>query len=119
LVKPDNIDTVLDQEEASHIKWHAENNWRISPDHVVFLGINAPPELVQELSGTTTIRNILQRVFSDTKQVGPREEQLLWFLNVAQFLPQSPLPTLDEGEARILISWEAEQHRVKSAKLYR
>ena len=119
LVKPDNLDAVLDQEESSHIKWHAENNWRISPDHVVFLGINAPPGLVQELSGATTIRNILQKVYPETNQIGPREEQLLWFLNVVQFLPKSPLPILDEQEAGILISWEAEQHRVKSANFDR
>jgi len=117
LVKPNNLDTVLDQEVVSHIKWHAENNWRISPDHVVFLGIRAPLGLVQELSGATTIRNLLQKVFTDMQQIGPREEQLLWFLNVVQFLPRSLLPTLEEEEARILISWEAEQHRVKSATL--
>lgn len=117
LLQPDNLDTVLDQEEASHIKWHAENNWRISPDHVVFLGINAPLGLVQELSEATTIRNILQKVFPNTNKIGPREEQLLWFLNVVQFLPKSPLPNLDEEEARELISWDAEQHRLKSVNL--
>lgn len=119
LINPDNLDTVLDQKEASHIKWHAQNNWRISPDHVVFLGISAPPGLVQQLSGATTVREILLRVFPDLKQIGPQEEQLLWFLNVAQLLPLSPLPTLDEEEATTLISWEAEKHRVKSVNLDR
>ena len=114
LIKPDNLDTVFDQKEASHIKWHAENNWRISPDHVVFLGTSAPLGLIQQLSGATTVRNILQRVFPDRNHLRPQEEQLLWFLNVAQLLPQLPLPTLDEQEARELISWGAEQHRVKS-----
>jgi ribulose-5-phosphate 4-epimerase/fuculose-1-phosphate aldolase len=117
LVKPDNLDAVLEQEEARHIRWHAVNNWRISPDHVVFLGVNPPLSLVQDLSERTSIRNILRRVFPDTKQIGPREEQFLWFLNVVQFLPKSPLPTLDEGEAKTLVSWEAEQHRVKSATI--
>jgi len=116
-IEPDNLDIVLDQKEVSHIKWHAQNNWRISPDHVVFLGISAPLGLVQELSGPTTGHNILQRLFPDLKRIGPREEQLLWFLNVVQLLPQSRLPTLDKSEARTLISWEAEQHRLNSIDL--
>jgi ribulose-5-phosphate 4-epimerase/fuculose-1-phosphate aldolase len=115
-LEPENLDTVLDQKAVSHIKWHAQNNWRISPDHVVFLGISAPLGLVQVLTGPTTGHNILQRVFPDLKRIGPREEQLLWFLNVVQLLPQAQLPTLDEGEARTLIQWEAEQHRVKSVQ---
>ena len=119
LIRPDNIDFVLDPIEASHIKWHAQNNWRISPDNVVFLGIRAPEGLLQELSGSNTVRNILQKVFPETNKIGPREEQLLWFFNVVRFLPCIELPTLVEGEARKLLSWEAEQHRLKSVHLDR
>jgi ribulose-5-phosphate 4-epimerase/fuculose-1-phosphate aldolase len=115
LVNPDNLQTVFDECEASQIKWHAENNWRLSPDHVVFLGASSPPSLLQVLSGATSVHNILKSVFPNLKNIGPKEEQLLWFLNVVQYLPKSHLLTIDEEESRALISWEAEQHRVKSA----
>ncbi len=114
-INPDNLQTVFDEREASQIKWHAENNWRLSPDHVVFLGVSSPPTLLQVLSGATSAHNILESVFPNLKNIGPKEEQLMWFLNVVQYLPKSRLLTLGEEESRALISWEAEKHRVKSA----
>ncbi len=114
-INPDNLQTVFDECEASQIKWHAENNWRLSPDQVVFLGVSSPPTLLQVLSGATSVHNILKSVFPHLNNIGPKAEQLLWFLNVVQYLPKSYLLTLDEEEARTLISWDAEKQRVKFA----
>jgi ribulose-5-phosphate 4-epimerase/fuculose-1-phosphate aldolase len=116
-INPDNLQTVFDENEASQIKWHAENNWRLSPDHVVFLGVRSPSTLLQVLSGATSVHNILQSVFPDLKKIGPKEEQLMWFLNVARYLPKVHLLTLDEEESKALMSWEAEKHRVKFADI--
>lgn len=112
---PNNLTDVLDEAAIGRIQWHARNNWGISPDHVVFLGASAPQELLEDLTAPITVLDFLRTVFSDIGKVGPREEQLLWFVNVVQFLPKVPLPTLTENEANYLISWEAEKLRVDVA----
>ncbi len=114
---PDNLATVLDRVAIDQIQWHARNNWGISPDHVVFLGASAPKQLLENLSAPITVLDFVYTVLSGVGKIGPREEQLLWFINVVQFLPKVQLPTLTEREANELISWEAEKHRVQAAAL--
>jgi ribulose-5-phosphate 4-epimerase/fuculose-1-phosphate aldolase len=112
---PDSLATVLDEAAIDHVQWHARNNWGISPDHVVFLGASAPQELLGNLAAPITVLELVKAVISGVGKIGPREEQLLWFINVVQFLPKEGLPTLTEKEANDLISWEAEKHRVQAA----
>ena len=114
---PNNLSAVLDQAAIEHIQWQARNNWRISPDHVVFLGASAPQELFKNLTAPITVLDFLGTVLSDLGKNGPREEQLLWFVNVVQYLPKTHLPTLSENEANDLSSWDAEKHRLQAAAL--
>jgi ribulose-5-phosphate 4-epimerase/fuculose-1-phosphate aldolase len=116
-LRPSNLATVLDQAAIDHIQWHAQNNWGISPDHVVFLGASAPQELLENLVAPITVLDFVKTVISDVEKIGPREEQLLWFIDVVQFLPKMRLPTLTNNEVNDLISWEAEKHRVQAAAL--
>jgi ribulose-5-phosphate 4-epimerase/fuculose-1-phosphate aldolase len=113
-ITPTTLNTVLDRDTIEHIKWHATNNWRISPDHVVFLGIYAPQSLLEEIPSPSTALEFLQKVLPNSRILGPQEEQFLWFMNVVQYLPKIKLPTLNEGEAKKLIGWEAEKYRVES-----
>ena len=114
-ITPNQLREVLDEDAIDHVKWHALNTWRISPDHVVFLGAEAPRQVFQNLSSPSTILEIIRAVLPDSITIGAREEQLLWFINVIQFLPKVPLPTLTRDDAEGLISWDAEKHRLESA----
>jgi ribulose-5-phosphate 4-epimerase/fuculose-1-phosphate aldolase len=49
-IHPDNLDLDLDAQELDHVQWHATRNWRIAPDHVVFLGAEAPRALLREVN---------------------------------------------------------------------
>ena len=114
-ITPNNLTDILDKDVMEHIQWHALNNWRISPDHIVFLGANPPAWIIQNPKGTSTTLGMLEIAFPDAARITPREEQLIWFINVIQFLPRLKLPTLTEEEATQLISWDAEKHRLASA----
>lgn len=114
-INPDNLDLNLDAQELSHIQWHAAKNWRIAPDHVVFLGAEAPRALLREVHGPTKLADLLQVVSPSMKLVGPREEQLLWFIDVVQHLPKLTLETISKNDAVSLISWESEKSRIVSA----
>jgi ribulose-5-phosphate 4-epimerase/fuculose-1-phosphate aldolase len=114
LITPTTLNMVLDRNTIEHIQWHATNNWRISPDHVVFLGINPPQSLLEEITGHCTALEFLQKVIPNSRSLGPQEEQFLWFMNVVHYLPKTKLPTLAESDAGKLIRWEAEKYRVES-----
>jgi ribulose-5-phosphate 4-epimerase/fuculose-1-phosphate aldolase len=116
---PKNLSAVLDQDAIEHIQWQARNNWRISPDHVVFLGASAPKGLIENLIAPITVLDFIREVLPEVARVGPREEQLLWFVNVVQFLPKVHLPTLTESEANDLISWDSEKHRFEASLIDR
>lgn len=113
-ISPGNLSEFVDSQAIENVSWHAQNNWRISPDHVVFLGANPSEEITRALRGPSTALEILQKAFPQMKRIGPVHEQLLWFINVVQFLPKQQFPILKEKDAIELISWEAEKHRVKS-----
>lgn len=116
---PNDLTAVLDEAAIDHIQWHARNNWRISPDHVVFLGARAPKGLIENLMAPSTVLDFIREVLPEVGRIGPREEQLLWFVNVVQFLPKVHFPTLTESEANDLISWDSEKHRVEAAAIDR
>jgi ribulose-5-phosphate 4-epimerase/fuculose-1-phosphate aldolase len=115
-IHPQNLKEVLDGGVIDHIKWHALNTWRISPDHVVFLGAEAPSQAFQSITSPSTILEVVRTVLPDSVTIGVREEQLLWFINVIQFLPKVQLPTLTKGDANQLVSWDAEKHRLDSSE---
>jgi ribulose-5-phosphate 4-epimerase/fuculose-1-phosphate aldolase len=105
--------TKLSGHEVEHLSWHAEHNWRISPDHVVFLGTQAPRGFTERLREGVTIGDLLDSVPSTQGTLGPGQEQLLWFVNVSMCIPRKTLESLSETEADFLQSWEAEKHRLK------
>jgi ribulose-5-phosphate 4-epimerase/fuculose-1-phosphate aldolase len=113
---PQDIDQRLSKETAQHLRWHAVNNWRIAPDNVVFLGELAPDALLAELNGSPTLERLIERVETNPGKVSPKGEQLLWFFNVAKCLPRRLFPTISLEEAKCLISWESEKHRVIQAE---
>ena len=115
LLSPGNLGQKLSVDRASILRWHVQNNWRISPDHVVFLGKDAPKELVVELSGETDLARLLRSIGENTSPLSVKGEQLLWYFNVVGSLPKLPLPALGEQESIELLSWEAEKHRVEQA----
>jgi hypothetical protein len=104
----------LSEHLVKHVRWHAEHNWRISPDHVVFLGNHAPDGFIKRLLAGVTIRDLLDSAPSVLGSIGLAQEQLLWFLNVSLSLPLKRLTTLSEPEARFLKSWEAEKYRLSN-----
>lgn len=105
--------TELSGNEVEHLRWQAEHNWRISPDHVVFLGTHAPHGFTERLLEGVAIGDLLDSAPSSQGIIGPAREQLLWFINVALSLPQKTLASLSVREAEFLQSWEAEKHRMK------
>ncbi len=112
ILRPDSWESELTEEQSIRLQWHAKHNWRISPDHCVFLG-SEPTEWLNQL----TKRSAAEIMGLDTASASPTvaQEQLLWFVNVAINLPTLELPTLSFTEAEALRGWEAEKHRVLKA----
>jgi rhamnose utilization protein RhaD (predicted bifunctional aldolase and dehydrogenase) len=106
------MSTDISEATAAHLRWQAENNWRISPDHVVFLGTHPANSFINELRGGVTIRELIDSTELTQGSISTVQEQLLWFVNVALCLPLKPLITLSESEANFLRSWDAEKHRL-------
>ena len=115
-IHPDNLELNLDAQELSHIKWHASRNWRIAPDHVVFLGTEAPRALLSDVNGPIKLLDLLRMTSPCMRSVGAREEQLLWFIDVVQHLPKLILETIGKDDAVELMSWESEKIRIASSR---
>lgn len=109
---PDDLDIQLSEQQSARLFWHANHNWRISPDHCVFLGAH-PSEWLNHLA-KSKVAELLGVAGADRK-LSITQEQLLWFVNVALNLPQVLLPTLSVSEAMELSNWDAEKHRVLRA----
>ena len=101
----------LDLDAIERIHWHAVHNWRITPDHVVFTGINAPESLLSELKQQTTYAE-LAGIREDQTEIHVHQEQLLSFFDLCTMLPMLKLTTLTEDEASFLVNWEAEKLRI-------
>ncbi len=102
----------LSKDQSHRLLWHARENWRVSPDHCVFLGVNSS-EWINSLE-RTSVKDILVAEESQGR-LSVIQEQLLWFINVAINLPEVVLPTLSLEEANSLRGWESEIHRIKEA----
>jgi ribulose-5-phosphate 4-epimerase/fuculose-1-phosphate aldolase len=116
LLSPNQLEMEVSQDYIEHILWQMATNWRISPDHVVFLGEFPPQIITDRFKSLTNPKDILEILGETPNSISPRGEQFLWYLNVVSLLPRVELPTLSEQEAQSLISWEAEKHRVEQAK---
>jgi len=114
-LETESMDAELSHDIAKHLSWHAQHNWRISPDHVVFLGTHAPRGFLENLREGVTVRDLLDSTSLTGGLIGPLQEQLLWFLNVTLSLPLKTFTTLSETEAIVLQSWEAEKHRLRNS----
>jgi ribulose-5-phosphate 4-epimerase/fuculose-1-phosphate aldolase len=116
LISPKHLGQEVSNDYADHILWQMATNWRISPDHVVFLGDLPPRMIAERLQSETSLAGLLEALREDPKSLSPRGEQFLWYLNVVSLLPRLELPTLSQEEAQALMSWEAEKHRVQQSK---
>ena len=105
----------LSAQDTAIVRWHAQNNWRISPDHVVFLGHEAPTTFVKTLQGCPRVGDLIGD-FSAGSTLSVESEQLLAFINIALMLPQETLPTLTQKESLFLANWESEKARKKAAQ---
>jgi ribulose-5-phosphate 4-epimerase/fuculose-1-phosphate aldolase len=99
---------------GEHAVWHAKHNWRISPDHCVFLGIEPDEDSLAALAAATSPQDLLTLEAPGNDRPSARSEQLAWFFSVVSLLPRRKLTTLEVEEARYLCAWEAEKHRVKN-----
>jgi ribulose-5-phosphate 4-epimerase/fuculose-1-phosphate aldolase len=109
---PTDLSKELSDSESERLLWQAANNWRVSPDHCVFLGETAQDWLDQ--LARREVRAILGMSNGDANLTVP-QEQLLWFINVALSCPMEILPTLSLLESQELRGWEAEKRRVSLA----
>ena len=112
---PNDIGSELTADEHSHVVWQAENNWRVSPDHVVFLGAT-PDEFLQEFMSSRLILGKQKKQDFDAQTLTVRDEQIIWFVNLALSLPKRVLSTLSLDEALWLRNWDSEKHRVQLAE---
>lgn len=109
-ISPHTPENPLESSQNELAIWHANTNWRVTPDHCVFLGPEPKDDVLQALELARTTNDIL--LYSVTgKDVGPEGEQLGWFYNLAQLLPRVTFTSLDIDEAKFLGSWEAEKFR--------
>ncbi len=111
-LSPDDLNRTLSDSESKRLLWQTTNNWRVSPDHCVFLGETG--ETWRDQLGMQEVRAILG-LSDKTGHLSVPQEQLLWFINVALSCPTEILPTLSLQEAQELRGWEAEKRRVSLA----
>lgn len=108
----DRMTDSLDSDSIERIRWHANRNWRITPDHVVFLGTEAPSRLLSGQNQHVTFSDLVG-IRDDQRAINVPQEQLLSFFDVCMMVPKLRLRTLTKQEAAFLVNWEAEKLRVK------
>jgi rhamnose utilization protein RhaD (predicted bifunctional aldolase and dehydrogenase) len=113
---PNDLSKAFTERERRGILWHSKVNWRISPDHCVFLGPIASSGLLGSLERAETPAELLPQSEVEDRHLSVSSEQLLWFFNVASLLPQEAFETIPESEAKDLSNWDAEKHRMKLAR---
>lgn len=115
LISPHSNKPEVTELNAEKSRWHALTNWRVTPDHCVFLG----PDPEKEALATLSLARNPERIFgfrgrSDSPTAAA--EQLAFFYNLSQLLPKVVFNTLSRAEAQFLSTWEAERFRVSQAK---
>ena len=114
-IGPHQTQARLSVEEADAVSWHAHHNWRVAPDHVVFLGKEAPLNFLKELNGSPRVVNLIGGLRPDGSQT-VESEQLLAFINIALMLPKRVFSTLSQEESLFLAHWGSEKERQKAAR---
>ena len=113
LISPDWGMAPLTAGQRQKASWHADHNWRITPDHCVFLGSEPAPQVLNVLAGAKNADSVLGFEPPDSSSgYTARGEQLGWFFNVSQLLPFEKYAMLTEDEALFLGGWDLEQYRV-------
>ena len=113
----DKIVEMLIQQDHSNwekVIWHAKLNWRITPDHIVFMGVRPGPDF----SSVAAVKRLITRIHEKLSENTPLdviEEQAVWFVMFAITAPKKHLSTIAMEEAISLANWEAEKYRLQLA----
>jgi hypothetical protein len=109
--KSEGLDDKITPDSASEIIWHMSHNWRVTPDHVVFLG-TAPSS---ELFSLTKFESIEKYILEMTYKLNLSEvqqEQLRWYLRLSRIWQErKEFHTISHDEAELLQNWEPEKIR--------
>lgn len=114
-IGPHQTQVRLSVEEADGVSWHAKHNWRVAPDHVVFLGHEAPLNFLKGLAGSPRVASLIGGLRPDGS-LSVESEQLLAFINIALMLPKRVFSTLSQEESLLLANWGSEKERQKAAR---
>lgn len=107
---------IISDELRGKALWHAEHNWKVTPDHVVFLGSKPNAQTLDLLQNAKITRDLLRvSSLNGEHEFTVIGEQLLWFVNLCSFLPMEKLSVLHDLEAQFLTAWESEKLRVSIA----
>lgn len=105
----------LETEESDRVRWHMLNNWRVTPDHVVFLG-SKPAEQFLTINEFSSVAKFLEVAREGHALSTTQEEQLESFIHLARILsPHQVYSTLSMNEAKYLQTWPLEVARRKVA----
>lgn len=110
---PSRLDESISPADSNLAFWHAENNWAISPDHVLFLGAVPDPNLMLRLRFARTTGALVERTHPSNLTIA--DEQVVWFFNVARLLPRKHLSQLNATEVNEIVNWDLEKHRQEAA----
>lgn len=115
LISPADIGAKITIAAAERAHWHALNNWRITPDHCVFLGAEPEKRVLETLLSARASEQVFgyRSTERDSSLIG---EQLGFFHNLSQALPRQVFDTLSREEAQFLCGWEAERFRIARAE---
>jgi rhamnose utilization protein RhaD (predicted bifunctional aldolase and dehydrogenase) len=101
----------LDEECKSEIVWHMRHNWRVTPDHVVFLGSSPSSELFS-LTNFGSLEAYVLEMTSKLHLSQVQQDQLRWYLQLSRvWREREKLHTLPKGEAEFLQNWAPEKLR--------
>lgn len=111
LVRPESLDSPINSSQRWNAMWHALANWRVTPDHCVFLGPSPNFSTLRALALSKTSRELFALGEGKKGVVTPEGEQLGYFFNLSQCLPHQKFSTLSLSEALHLGGWELEKYR--------
>jgi ribulose-5-phosphate 4-epimerase/fuculose-1-phosphate aldolase len=114
-IGPQDMQARIPPELAEAVAWHAQWNWAVTPDHVVFLGAKPNRDVIFGLSKVKTVGDLYSLVSSGGTIDSSRFEQLLAFANTLGHLPRVKFSTLSESDCVDLTNWSEEEHRIEIA----
>ena len=103
----------LGRQDSDLVRWHMINNWRVTPDHVVFLGSEAQERFLA-VNEFSSVSLFLESVAEGMTLTRTQIEQLEFFVHLARLLNATEIySTLSKAEANYLESWSSEVARKK------